>query len=99
MADETDAAATLTGVRSATDPPNGPAERLDDAFDFLTVPEVARDAGVTLTTVHNWLKYHRYMEWRRLLGRPVVHREEYARFKREHADIVAAKRALPVVPG
>jgi len=63
----------------------------DQTLDFLTVPEVARDAGVTLATVHNWLKYHRYMEWRRLLGRPVVHRDEYARFKREHAELVVTK--------
>lgn len=63
-------------------------QTVEPAGDFLTVPEIARDAGVTVTTVHNWLKYHRYMEWRRLLDRPVIHREEYARFKREHEELV-----------
>lgn len=63
--------------------------------DVLTVPEIARDAGVDNQTVHNWLKYHRYMESERKLGRPVVQREEYDRFKREHPELIKTAAVAP----
>ena len=60
----------------------------DIEVKYLTVAQIATDAGVDANTVHNWLKYHRYLKEERLLGRPVVERTEYARFKAEHPHLI-----------
>lgn len=55
---------------------------------YVTAPEMARECGVTLQTVHSWLKYHRYMKSQYVFGKPVVERTEYSRFKRERPELI-----------
>jgi hypothetical protein len=54
----------------------------------MTQTEIAEDAGVDIYTVSNWLNYWRHMTWEKVLGKKVVRREEYARFKREHPELI-----------
>lgn len=58
--------------------------------DYISVPEIARDAGVITKTVHNWLKYHRYMPFIYIFGKPVVRRDDYESFKSEHPELIKA---------
>lgn len=59
---------------------------------YITVPEIMADTGTHRTTVYNWLKYHKHMAYENVLGKPVVRRDEYARFKREHAELVEPQK-------
>lgn len=61
------------------------------AADYVSAPEIADESGVALNTVHNWLKYHGYMAHEKILGRRVVRRTEFERFKLEHPELVKAK--------
>lgn len=61
--------------------------------EFITLPEIAKDANVTINTVHNWLRYHRYMNFTQMLGRPVVHRADYEAFKQEHPELLRPRKA------
>ena len=56
--------------------------------DYMTVPAIAKDAGVELHTVHNWINYHRYMTAEQILDRPAIKKSDYARFKREHPELI-----------
>jgi hypothetical protein len=57
--------------------------------DYLTAPQIARASGVDTKTVHNWLKYHRYMDFIYIVpGKPVVKREDFEKFKSEHPELI-----------
>ena len=56
--------------------------------DYVTIPEIAAETGATYHTVHSWLHYHRHMTAERVLGRIVVHRSDYEKFKEEHPELV-----------
>jgi len=58
---------------------------------FITVPEIMADCETDRNTVYNWLKYHGYMSHESVLGKPVVRREEYARFKQKHPELAQAQ--------
>lgn len=64
--------------------------------EYLTVSDIARDSGRELATVYNWLKYHRYLSYERVLGKTVVRRAEYQQFKREHPELMKKRRAANV---
>lgn len=55
---------------------------------FISFPEIARECGVDANTAHNWANYHRFFEKHNLLGKPVVLRSDFERFKREHAELI-----------
>lgn len=59
-----------------------------DTGKFLTVPQIAQDAGQPISKIHYWLRYQQLMSWTRIFGRIVVERDEYARFKREHPELI-----------
>lgn len=55
---------------------------------YITIIEMARDSGQHRATVYNWLKYHRYMEYERVLEKTVVRRDVWERFKGEHPELI-----------
>ena len=57
---------------------------------YITVPEIMFESGQDRNTVYNWLKYHGFMAYENVLGRPVVRREVFAEFKREHPELIKA---------
>lgn len=60
---------------------------------YMSAPEIAEQAGVDIKTVHNWLKYHRYMKFEYLLGKPLVERAEFEKFKKEHPELIKRETA------
>jgi DeoR/GlpR family transcriptional regulator of sugar metabolism len=65
--------------------------KLVDEARFVTVKAVADECGVTVPTVHSWLKYHRFMPFHSVFGRILIDRSDYARFKSEHPDLLNKK--------
>lgn len=64
-----------------------------NANDYMTIADVAGDAGVTQSTVHNWIKYYRYLTTDRILGRLVIRRDEWAAFKESHPELIGKQAA------
>lgn len=60
---------------------------------FLTVRQVAEEAGVPDTQVHNWAKYYRYFEFSYLMGKPLVRRADFEKFKQEHPELINRESA------
>lgn len=54
---------------------------------YITIPEIMADTGRDKNTVHNWLKYHKFMPYESVLGRPAVKREDYELFKVLHPEL------------
>lgn len=59
---------------------------------YITVPEMAAEAGVTWSTVYGWLNYFRYLPFSRVLKRVVVRREDWQKFQGEHPELFAARK-------
>ena len=59
---------------------------------YVTVPEIMAECGVDKSTAFNWLRHFGYMNHEKILGRRVVLRTEFERFKREHSELVKAKQ-------
>ena len=57
---------------------------------YITVPEIMADCEQDRNTVYNWLKYHGYMPFESVLGRPCVRRQEYHAFKAAHPELIKA---------
>lgn len=57
---------------------------------YITLPQIMRDTGQDRTTVRNWIKYHQFMPCETVLDRPVVRRELYEEFKRDHPELIKA---------
>lgn len=55
---------------------------------YLTVPQIMEATGQNNSTVHNWLKYHRYMSFEYAFETPIVRIEDFERFKAEHPELV-----------
>ena len=70
---------------------NLPGESMDAKAierEYITVADIARESGQKLATVYNWLRYHGYMSYERVLGRTVVRRVEWEEFKRTHPGMM-----------
>ena len=64
-----------------------------DAFEeiernYVTVPQIAEESGVDQPVVHRWARYFRYFEFSYLLGKPLVKRADYEKFKVEHPELM-----------
>lgn len=60
--------------------------------EYITVTEIARESGQSLATVYNWLRYHHYLTYERILGRTVVRRAVWEEFKRTHPGMMRKRR-------
>lgn len=60
--------------------------------EFITVTEMAVESGQKLAQVYNWLRYHRYFAYERVLGKTVVRRDEWEEFKKTHSHYIRPKR-------
>ena len=60
--------------------------------EYITVTDMARESGQKLATVYNWLRYHRYFTYERVLGRTVARRAEWEEFKKTHSHFIRPKR-------
>lgn len=56
--------------------------------EYVTVTDIARESGQKLATVYNWLRYHGYLRYERVLGRTVVRRAEWDEFKKTHPGLM-----------
>ena len=56
--------------------------------EYVTVTDIAQESGQKLATVYNWLRYHHYLSYERVLGRTVVRRAEWDEFKRTHTGLM-----------
>lgn len=59
---------------------------------YVTYNEAAEETGVSRNTVSNWVNYHRYFDRVRVLGKPVLRRTEFDKFKFEHPELIQAKQ-------
>lgn len=62
--------------------------------DYMDFPAIASEMGVPYTMVPNWARYHRYFPVEYFFDKPVVARSEFERFKREHPELIQAKREV-----
>ena len=54
---------------------------------FISVPQIMAETGGHRNTVYYWL---RFMQCETVFGRPLIPREEFERFKREHPELIKA---------
>lgn len=59
--------------------------------EYMTPAQIAKDAGQDITTVCNWLNYHRYMIKETILGKPAVKKTNYEQFKLEHPELIKSQ--------
>lgn len=60
---------------------------------YMSFPEIASECRVSIWTAHNWANYHRYFRKQRLVGKPVVLRADFEKFKNEHPELINAEQS------
>ncbi|RYX83930.1 hypothetical protein EON83_12390 [bacterium] len=58
--------------------------------NYVDYPTIARECGASPYQVGNWARYHKYFETEHVFGKPLVHRDQYEKFKREHPELIKA---------
>jgi hypothetical protein len=64
--------------------------------DYISLPDIATTTGVTYATALSWGKHHHYYKIRSILGRNLVLKTEFEKFKAAHPELI---KKQPVTAG